>query len=130
MVREEGLEDRIRYREGDLREAAWGEGFDVLFLFNILHNLSGAECEAALGKARAALRAGGTLVVVGSEHGGGSGNLSAVAGFNELFFFLVSGSQAWPEATIRAWMEKAGFSGLKRRSGLMLPGLLILSGRA
>ena len=129
LVAEEGLSERIAFREGDLRSAAWGEDYDVVFLMNILHNLTPEECELAIGRACAALRPGGTLLVVDSEHDGGEGAISATAGFNELFFFLISGAGAWPEAAIRAWMERAGFAPAKRSRVLMLPGLLVLQAR-
>lgn len=127
MVEEAGLSDRITHRPGDLRTATWGEGYDVVFLFNVLHNLTPEECEAATSKAFQALRPGGTLAVLDSQHKGGEGDLSAVAGFNELFFFLVSGSQAWPEDQVRTWMEEAGFVHLRRGSRFPLPGLLMLT---
>lgn len=130
LVAEEGLSERISFREGDLRAADWGAGFDVVFLMNILHNLTREECAAAVGKARAALRPGGTLLVVDGEHGGGDGDISATAGFNELFFFLVSGAGAWPEADVRGWMAEAGFARVRRARVLVLPNLLILHGFA
>lgn len=129
LVDQEGLSDRITFREGDLRTTPWGTGYDVLFLFNILHNLSQDECARALVRAGQALRPGGTLVVVDSEHGGGDGSLSATAGFNELFFFLVSGAGTWPEARIRGWMKDAGFQGIRRRGNKVLPSLLVLTAR-
>ncbi len=130
MVEEEGLSDRVTFREGDLREAEWGEGYDLVLLFNILHNLEGPECAEAVRKARAALRPGGTLAIADSEHAGEEGNLSAVAGFNELFFFLLSGSRAWPEPDIRGWLTEAGFEQVKRGTTLALPGLILLTARA
>lgn len=130
LVAEEGLSDRIQYREGDLRTTPWGTGYDVVLLMNILHNLEAAECAEVLHKARGALRPGGTVLVVDSEHGGGDGAISATAGFNELFFFLVSGSRAWPEADVLRWMADAGFTGVRRTRTMMLPGLLVLHGRA
>lgn len=130
LIAQEGLSERVLFREGDLRELEWGQGYDLVFLFNILHNLPEEACAKALHKARAALREGGTLVVVDSEHRGGEGGISAIAGFNELFFFLVSGSQAWPEAKVRTWLVEAGFHGLKRRGTLLLPGLMVLCARA
>jgi ubiquinone/menaquinone biosynthesis C-methylase UbiE len=130
MVHDEGMSDVISYREGDLRTLDWGEGYDIVLLCNILHNLEAAECELAFAKARSALREGGTVVVADSEHSGIDGDLEATAGFNELFFFLVSGSQAWPEPTLRRWMSAAGFSKVRRRRSLMLPGLIMLTALA
>lgn len=130
MVAEQGMAERVHFRAGDLRSAEWGRDYDLLLLFNVLHNLTAEECRKAALQARAALRPGGTLVVVDSEHAGGDGNLSATAGFNELFFFLVSAAQAWPEPLIQEWLTAAGLVDLRRRRSLILPGLLILSARA
>jgi SAM-dependent methyltransferase len=130
MVREEGMEGRVTFREGDLRQVDWGQGYDVVLLCNILHNLAADECAEALRKARAALREGGTVVVADSAHSGSEGDLEATAGFNELFFFLVSGSQAWPEPMLREWLDGAGFVGVRRRSTMLLPGLVVLAATA
>lgn len=129
MVEEAGFSDRVTYRPGDLRNDEWGEGYDVIFLFNVMHNLAPEECAEAAKKAFRALRPGGTFVVLDSQHSGGDGNLSAVAGFNELFFFLISGSQAWPESQVRQWLEDAGFETPKRGTVVPLPGLLMLTTR-
>ncbi len=130
MIAEAGMTERVRFREGDLRTTNWGEGYDVLFLFNILHNVTEKEGEQAIRKARRALRPGGTVAILDSEHAGEKGNLSATAGFNELFFFLVSGAQAWPEPTIRDWLARAGFGDVRRKRLLALPNLLFLTARA
>jgi len=122
--------DRVRFREGDLREVAWGEGYDVVMLCNILHNLSAGDCRTALAKARAALRPGGTLVVLEGEHAGGEGDVSLAAGFNELLFFIVSGTGLWPEPTLREWIGAAGFEGVRRKRLLMMPVALLLVAKA
>ncbi len=127
LVKEAGYAERIQYRSGDLRTIEWGDNFDVVFLFNILHNLSAAECATAISKAHTALRPSGRIVILDSQHEGGQDQLSALAGFNELFFFLVSGSQAWPEATIRDWLQSSNFQNCKRGTTIPLPGLLMLT---
>jgi ubiquinone/menaquinone biosynthesis C-methylase UbiE len=128
LVEEEGFSERVNFQEGDLRTMPWGEGFDVVLLFNILHNLTEPECTQAISRARQAVRVGGTLVIVDSEHT--DGPLSATTGFNELFFFLVSGSSVWPEKSIRQWMKEAGFHRISRKGNLILPSLLVLTGEA
>ncbi len=127
MVEEAGFSERVTYRPGDLRHDEWGENYDVVFLFDVMHNLAPEECTLAAEKAFNALRPGGTFVVLDSQHAGGDGNLSAVAGFNELVFFLISGSQAWPEPQVRTWLQDAGFASLKRGTIVPLPGLLMLT---
>ncbi|MBI3183260.1 MAG: methyltransferase domain-containing protein [Myxococcales bacterium] len=130
LVAEEGLSERIVYREGDLRSSTWGEGYDGLLLFNILHTLTEPEAREAIQRARAALRPGGTLAIFDSEHEGGEGNLTAAAGFGELFFFLVARSRAWPEPTLRDWLAGAGFRNLRRRRLLTAPMTVFLCASA
>lgn len=124
-----GFADRLRYEAGDLRTAAWGEGYDVVLLFNVLHNLAEEECRDACHAAFAALRPGGTFVVLEGERPGTEGNLKTAEGVNELFFYLLSGSRVWPEPSIRAWMEAAGFRDLRRRRLLVLPMTCLLVAR-
>lgn len=130
IVAEQGMSERVVYREGDLRTTEWGEGYDVVLIFNVLHNLSEAESRDALVRARAALAPGGTLVVLDSEHVGGRGNLSTTSGFNELFFFVVSGTRAYPEGTMLGWMREAGFAELRRTKLFSVPDAVVLTGRA
>lgn len=118
---EDGMADRVRYIEGDFRAADWGTNYDLVFLFNVTHNATEPEIKTLLAKARAALNEGGSLVVMDAVHRGEDGRLDASAGWNELFFFVISGAQAWPEARIRAWMQEAGFSGLRRSQLLAAP---------
>lgn len=130
LVAEAGLADRISYVRGDLREVDWGREHDVVLLFNILHNLSEADGRRALERARAALRPGGTVVVLDSQHAAAGGDLSAAAGFNELMFFLINGTRALPEETMRGFLSGAGFTRLKSRRLLTVPLAVMLTGRA
>lgn len=130
LVEEQGMAERVTYREGDLREAEWGEGYDVVLIFNVLHNLSEAESVAAIEAAKRALAPGGTLVVLDSEHTGGDGDLSTTSGFNELFFFVVSGARAYPEGVMSGWMRDAGFSNVRRRKLFSVPDAVVITGRA
>ncbi len=117
----DGTADRVRHVVGDFRTADWGTGYDLVLVFNVLHNATEEESRSLIRKAHAALNPGGRLVISDAKHLGEDGKLDASAGWNELFFFLISGAQAWPEATLRGWMTEAGFSDLKRTEFLMAP---------
>jgi SAM-dependent methyltransferase len=123
------MSDRVSFREGDLRETDWGAGYDLVLLFNIIHNLSKEESRKAMEKAYAALNPGGKIVVLDSEHSKGDKNLSMAGGFNELLFFLTSGTRAYPEATIREWMNSAGFKKLKTQRLLSVPMTCLITGK-
>lgn len=125
IVAEAGFGDRVSYREGDMRTAHWGEGYDVVLLFNVIHNATGPEAKEMLQKARTTLRPGGTLAILESAHEKRQGNISQVGGFNELFFFLVSGAQAYPEETLQQWVTEAGFESAGLSRLLFAPAVLL-----
>lgn len=128
VVAEAGLAGRIHFRAQDMRGGDWGEGYDLVLLFNVLHNATPEEARALVATAYRTLRPGGTLAVADSEHRPHRGNVSTVAGFNELFFYLLSGARAYPEATMREWLAAAGFTGLRTTHVQVAP-LVLLSAR-
>lgn len=95
----------VTWQEGDARSEAWGEGYDLVLLFNVLHNTTAQEGPPLLARAQAALAPGGSLLICEAAH---TDRLTANEAFGELFFFVVSAAQAWPAATLRAWAEAAG----------------------
>lgn len=127
IVDEAGMSERVTFREGDLREAHWGEGHDGVLLFNILHNLPEQGAQLAVNKAFDAVRAGGTVAILEGQHAGGSGDLSFQEGFGELLFFVLSASKTWPAPTIREWMTGAGLVSLKTKKVLTLPGAVLIT---
>jgi hypothetical protein len=129
IVREAGLADRVQFRDGDMRTADWGEGWDVILVFNVLHNATAEEARLVLGKASKALARGGLLALQESEYRVTDGDLSFTAGFGELFFFLVSGARTWPEATMRGWLTELGFQKV-RTQRLWLAPAVVVSGLA
>lgn len=130
LVAELGLSDRVRYRQGDLRSTDWGEGYDLLLLFNILHNLSEADCLEAVKRARRALRPGGTILILDGDHRGGAGPRNGAEGFGELFFFVVSGSATWSRDTYQQWLQVSGYSDISVKKLLSFPHTVLVSGRA
>jgi hypothetical protein len=46
-----------------------------------------------------------------------------------MFFFVISGAQAWPEPTLRTWIAEAGFGPVRRAKLLTAPQVLLLATR-
>lgn len=128
IVRDAGMATQVTFRDGDLRTADWGAGYDVVLLFNVLHNSTADEARQALSKAQQALAPGGVVAIQEAEYRAGDGNLSFTAGFGELFFFMVSGARTWPEQTLRGWLTEAGFEGVTTQRLWMAPAVVV-SGR-
>ncbi len=62
VVAEQGFTDRIEFCEGDWEKDAFGEGFDVVLLSNVMHG-QGSLAAMKLGKSMQAMEAGGLLVI-------------------------------------------------------------------
>lgn len=125
IIEAEGLSERVSFREGDARTDEWGEGYDTILIFNILHNATAEESQVMLKRAYDALAPGGRLVVCDAKHLGQDAKLDASAGWNELFFYLISGAQAWPEAKIKGWMEEASFTNIQRIELWFVPQVIL-----
>ncbi|MDF5721433.1 MAG: class I SAM-dependent methyltransferase [Rhizonema sp. PD37] len=110
VVEKVGLSDRIRYITGNLLEPDWGTNYDVILLFNILHNLTTEQCEFAVQQAFQSLRSGGTLLIEEPFHPGNQGKLSAFGSFISLVYFAMSGTRTWPKPVLKEWVSKAGFT--------------------
>lgn len=129
LVQEAGLSGRVSFREGDLTSVAWGDGYDVVFLFNILHNLREEQAREAVRSAFRSLRSGGTVAVLEGDHSGTDDDLSFGAGFGELVFFVLSESEVWSEGTMRSWMTNVGFERVARKRLLTMPETMLLIAR-
>ncbi len=130
LVAEAGMSERVRYQAGDLRDAPWGEAWDAVLIFNVIHNLSPEESQAAVSKARQALRPGGKLVILEAEHRHVRDRINQAAAFAEIMCFLTSGTRAYPEDTMRGWMQEAGFEGIKTWRPRFGPYMVVLEGVA
>jgi SAM-dependent methyltransferase len=129
LVAERGLSDRISYLEGDLRLDEWGDGYDAVLLFNVLHVLSAEAAAAAIRGAYDALSPGGTLVVLDSAHRSWRGDVSAVGGGSELLFYALNNTRTYPEEQMVRWMRDAGFGGVRRSQLLAVPEAILTAAK-
>ena len=101
VVAEQGFTDRIGFCEGDWEKDAFGEGFDVVLLSNVMHG-EGGLAEMKLAKSIEAMEAGGLLVIqeflLNNDK---TGPLTAA-----LFNVMVG---AYSASELLSLVEKAGF---------------------
>ena len=118
-IQEAGLSDRISTRVADLRSAALGDGYDLVFLSAICHMLSPEENRDLLGRCYAALAHGGRLAIQDFilEPDKTSPRWGALFALNMLVGTRAGSSYSEPEYA--AWLTQAGFSDVRRVS---LPG--------
>ncbi len=129
LIAEQGLSDRVGFRAASLTTDDWGEGFDVVLLFNVLHVLSPGDAAQAVRSAYGALAPGGTLAVVDAVHADKHGNVGIVGGGSELLFYAINSTRAYTEAQMLAWVADAGFDAVRTKRLLAMPEVLITAQR-
>jgi SAM-dependent methyltransferase len=117
-----GLQDRVRFRDGDATTADLGGGYDAVLCFNLVHHLTPDQAADLFRRARAALKPGGRLAVldVFSEPGR---RAAAHADVLALFVYLSSGAQVHTTGQLAGWLRDAGFSREEKVRVLRIPGL-------
>ncbi len=114
-----GVETRVHTVEGDLRTDAYGTGFDMAFVSAICHMNDPGENVAMFRKVGDALEPGGRIViqefVLNPDKAGP--RFGALFALNMLVG--TKGGSAYSEGEYAAWLEEAGFAGVRR---VELPG--------
>jgi 2-polyprenyl-3-methyl-5-hydroxy-6-metoxy-1,4-benzoquinol methylase len=117
-----GLQDRVRFRDGDATTADFGSGYDAVLCFNLVHHLAPDQVAALFRRAAAALNPGGTLAVldVFAERGR---RAPAHADVLALFVYLSSGAQVHTPQQLAGWLGDAGLGSPAEVRLLRIPGL-------
>jgi SAM-dependent methyltransferase len=130
IVAEQGLADRVAFREGDALQDPLGEDLDVVSAFNLLHHLPGDAAAELLRRARAALRPGGCLVIGETERTPPGAPATVNGAMSGLVYFASSGTRNYTEAEIREWLDAAGFGAVDVHRSERSPWRLLYVGRA
>jgi ubiquinone/menaquinone biosynthesis C-methylase UbiE len=120
------LEDRLAFVAGDyLEDEAWGEGFDLVLLANVLHQESAGRAAMMVQRAARALAPGGRVAIVDfriddhrREH-----LLGTLFAINMREF-----GDTWTEPDLRGWLQAASLDDLHRTD--IGPDRWLLTGRA
>ena len=106
-----GLADRIRFVGGDYHDCAFGEGYDLALLANILHQELPDAAAALLARTAASLAPGGTLAIVEFA----IDDLQREHLIGSLFAInMRSFGDTWPEPVLRRWLAEAGLDSVER----------------
>jgi hypothetical protein len=114
-IRLAGVEQRVSLRNGNFLRDPLGDGYDVILLFEILHNHTPQENKELLARASQALNSGGVVVVLEDLKGETAEKHNAAF---SLAMFACSGDRTYSAQEIGAWFDSAG---LRRRDVLRLP---------
>lgn len=121
---EMAVQDRVTYQPGDFWQHPLGEGYDIVFLFSILHLFSPVQNQRLLQRLAQATAPGGTLVVADFLADRLAKGWSASFSLGMRCFF--GEGRTYKQSTIRQWLDEAGFPRQKVRH-LRNPASLIIA---
>jgi cyclopropane fatty-acyl-phospholipid synthase-like methyltransferase len=129
IVAEEGMSQRVRYLVGDMWEGDLGAGYDVAMANSILHHFGPDEDVKLLERIRGALAPGGTMAVVEQERPPEGKRGNQVGALTGMLFYVSSKVRTYTAAELAGFLRRAGFEDVKPRRHLMVPGVVVVTGR-
>jgi SAM-dependent methyltransferase len=125
-----GFEKRIEFAAGDYYRDDIGDGYDVVLLFNVIHEHTSGENIELMKRIQAALRPGGSVIIMDMLR---EKRLSYMMDFTakmySLVFFLFLGGQNYPLSEINEWLQAAGLSFTKQVNLTMSGSNLVIGHR-
>jgi cyclopropane fatty-acyl-phospholipid synthase-like methyltransferase len=129
IVAEQGLADRVSFREGDVFDVGLGTDVDVVSSFNLIHHLSEERNRELCRMARAALRPGGCLVIGDAARPEAGERTSDRGAISSLLFYTWSHSRNFRPSEIQRWMQDAGFKDVRIHRNLLARWRVVVIGR-
>jgi SAM-dependent methyltransferase len=129
IVAEEGYDDRVSFREGDVFEVGLGKGLDVVSVFNLVHHLAQERDRELCRMAREALRPGGYFVIGDSARPEPGEAVSEHGAISSLLFYAWSHGRNFAPSEIRGWMEQAELEEVKVHRNERSPWRVVIVGR-
>jgi hypothetical protein len=115
LIREAGLEKKIRLLPGDFTKSEWGGGYDMVFISQIFHSYTAGECLGLLRKSRAALNPGGRVAVQEFYLDETRANPPVGAIFAINMLVNTPGGRTYTPMEMSGWMKKAGFVRIEKK---------------
>ena len=122
----EGIDDIVEHRAGCLLNGEWGQGYDVVLLFNILHHFLPEQIALILRHARSALKEKGVLAVWELERPLRGSKVTAGDGA-ALYFALTSTGGAYHADEYSGWLRQAGFKSIRIAKGRLMQGKILVT---
>jgi cyclopropane fatty-acyl-phospholipid synthase-like methyltransferase len=120
--------NRITLHKGDMWEANWGEGFDMILLFNVLHQYDLETNVKLLQKAKQALKLGGKVAILDQITGKIPGTaVNALIRLIALQYYLFADGRVFSREEMMEMCSQAGFSDIQFHKLPNLPGNTLLT---
>jgi 2-polyprenyl-3-methyl-5-hydroxy-6-metoxy-1,4-benzoquinol methylase len=105
------LTERVHLHRGDLWQEEWGDGYDAILLFNLIHHYDPAQNVELLRRCAAALKPRGRVAILDQIAGKVPGNVAnAFIRLIALHYFLLADGRVYSRDDIQRWLHQTGFS--------------------
>lgn len=129
VIDSEGMVNRVSVQAGDYWIDDLGSGYDVVLVFNILHQYLPDRNTELLRRVAAALNPGGLVVILDQVSGKTLGRMAragvSIIGLN---MFLAGGGQTYAADQIEGWLKESGFVRSRTKRLLRSPGIALVVG--
>lgn len=129
LATEAGITDVVSFRECDLLKDEYGESADVVVLANILHHFTPEVNRQILGRAKRALKRGGSIGIFDIEAPRSEAAPEAAGDAAALFFRITSDSACFSGHDYVQWLDQEGFSRPRAIRSIRLPSRLLVVAR-
>jgi 2-polyprenyl-3-methyl-5-hydroxy-6-metoxy-1,4-benzoquinol methylase len=124
------LTERVHLHRGDLWQEDWGDGYDAILLFNLIHHYDEAQNVKLLKRCATALKPGGQVAILDQIAGKLPGNVSnAVIRLIALHYFLLANGRVYSHDDIQGWCQQTGFSDIQFHGMAKVPGTSLMVAR-
>ncbi len=113
IIARAGMNDRVKFTEGDILQDNFAGSYDGALCFQIVHHFTPEQNLMLFQKVHAAVKPGGTFVVLDYFPPTHPGRPDSSA-FLGMHFYLTSGAAAYRRDEIEKWLTQAGFLRPKR----------------
>ena len=120
--------DRISLLKGDMWDVEWGEGYNMILLFNVLHQYDIETNVKLLQKAKAALQPGGQVAVLDQITGKIPGSfINALIRLIALQYYVFADGRIFSRTEMTEMCQRAGFVDIQFHNLRQLPGNTLLT---
>jgi len=109
-IAKNGLTDRVGTVAGNFLQDDIGTGYDFIWVSQILHSHDEGQCKLIIGKAVAALAAGGTLAIQDFYLNADGASPTGAAMFGVHMLAVTPRGRAYTFGEVAAWMAEAGLT--------------------
>ena len=127
VLAEEGMQDRVSLRQGDIWTDDLGREFDVALLFNIIHMYLPDKNKELLTRVGAALNPGGQVIILDQMAVPASSPVTkATAALLGMVLYFEVGGQTYPPDQVSGWLLETGYTNPRRFFLRNSPGLALV----